>query len=352
MTEVSLASDNDTPLFLAVSRAARCLSCEQNWRDGIAEFLRELGEHTGASRVWMFEVVEATSSHYVTDFIFEWAARPDFSNIDDSSFRFKRVEIDNDEVRELYQARLNGKVLQHHRTEQTGFMLREFKYQGIHSMLTIPVMVEGQWWGILGVDDCDVPKNYPESYIAALEIAAVLLTNAILKERLQWEAGHDHLTGLYNRRALIDLIERDLLEAPDRGILIMIDIDYFKRVNDTHGHQAGDEVLKAFTTRLSGSLPVGARLARFGGEEFALWYPGNGPKARYLAECLRAELLSAPVVWRAHSIPLTASFGIAQIRVGSGPAPVSELFEHLFSRADDALFQAKARGRNQVVFAR
>lgn len=341
----------DSELFVAVSRAAQHLNRVSDWRDGIGDFLEELGHHTGTSRVWLFQTLETGPDYYVTDFIYEWASRPEVSNFEDARFHQNRVDAVDKESRELYQARLAGRVLQHHRTDLEGFLLGEFEYQNIHSMLTIPIMVQGEWWGILGFDDCDGPRAYPPSYIAALEIAAVLLTNAILRERLEWELNHDHLTGLYNRRALIELIERALSHTPNHGTLIMIDIDWFKQVNDAYGHQAGDEVLCGFARRLAAILPEHACLSRFGGEEFALWLPEDGPEAGLWAERLRSELLRAPVAWQDHRISLTASFGIAEMRRSGRPATASELFELVFARADEALLQAKSQGRNRIVCA-
>jgi len=148
-------------------------------------------------------------------------------------------------------------------------------------------MVDGTGWGILGFDDCDTPRDYSDSMVAALEIAATRITNGILRERLEWEVNHDHLTGLHNRRALIQRIERSLKTSPDLGSLIIIDLDDFKRINGTLGHLAGDAALKSVVTTLRSALPPEATRARFGGEEFALWLSGDGKAALSLAESLR-----------------------------------------------------------------
>lgn len=341
----------DSQLFLAISQAAKNLIHPRGWRHGIMDFLEALGTTTGTNRVWLFEVVEQGPNHYVTNWTYEWADRPDTSIKDDPRYRERRFELDHPELRALYQSRLNGEVLIHQRAEVEDIHRREFEVQGIHSMLTIPIMVEGQWWGILGFDDCDAPRTYPDSYVAALEIAAVLITNGILRERLEWEVHHDHLTGLLNRRALIREIELALEREPTSGTLVIIDIDWFKTVNDRYGHQAGDEVLKAFSQLMLSQVPESAILARFGGEEFALWLPTNGLKARLMVEKLRAAILTNPVNWCGETIALTASFGISEMRSGGGgPMDTQALFEKVFSRADNALFQAKRQGRNLVVY--
>lgn len=338
-------------LFLTVSRASGSLTHGRCWRHGIADFLTALGRATASNRAWMFEVVDQGPDHYTTSFIYEWASHSDYSNISDSRLVQHRVVIDTEDKRAFYQARLNGEVLKHHRGTVGPFLRREFDLQGIQSMLTIPIMVEGTLWGILGFDDCDAPRDYSDSMVAALEIAATLITNGILRERLEWEVNHDQLTGLHNRRALIQRIERSLNTSPDLGSLIIIDLDNFKRINDTQGHQAGDAALQSVAALLRSAIPKDATLSRFGGEEFALWLPADGKTAGSVAESLRKRLEQHSVTWGATNLSIRASFGVAQMRPCPHPDSTQVLFDKVFARADRALFKAKAGGRNQVVYS-
>ena len=337
-------------LFLAVSRAARYLNHDRGWRHGIERFLAALGKATSSNRAWMFEVVDQGPDHYTTNFVYEWASSPDYTEIDKPRYDHHRVNINTDDRRAFYEARLNGEVLRHHRNSVGAFLRLEFELQNIQSMLTIPIMVDGTWWGILGFDDCDAPRDYSDSMVAALEIAATLITNGILRDRLEWEVNHDHLTGLHNRRALIKRIERSLQTSPNLGSLIIIDLDDFKHINDTLGHQAGDAALKTVATTLKHALPDNATLSRFGGEEFALWLPSDGNAACALAEALREKLEQLDVSWQGSSMAIRASFGVAQMRPCTLPQTTQVLFDRVFARADRALFQAKASGRNQVVY--
>lgn len=298
----------------------------------------------------MFEVVDQGPDHYTTKFVYEWASSPDYSEINKPRYDHHRVNINTDDRRAFYEARLNGEVLRHHRNSVGAFLRLEFELQNIQSMLTIPIMVDGTWWGILGFDDCDAPRDYSDSMVAALEIAATLITNGILRDRLEWEVNHDHLTGLHNRRALIQRIERSLQTSPDLGSLIIIDLDDFKHINDTLGHQAGDAALKTVATTLKNALPDNATLSRFGGEEFALWLPSDGSAACALAETLREKLEQLDLSWQGSSMAIRASFGVAQMRPCTLPQTAQVLFDRVFARADRALFEAKASGRNQVVY--
>ncbi|WP_127558637.1 GGDEF domain-containing protein [Saccharospirillum alexandrii] len=337
-------------LFLAVSRAAGYLNHDRGWRHGIESFLAALGRATSSNRAWMFEVVDQGPDHYTTKFVYEWASSPEYSEINKPRYDHHRVNINTDDRRAFYESRLNGDVLRHHRNSVGAFLRLEFELQNIQSMLTIPIMVDGTWWGILGFDDCDAPRDYSDSMVAALEIAATLITNGILRDRLEWEVNHDHLTGLHNRRALIQRIERSLLTSPDLGSLIIIDLDDFKHINDTLGHQAGDAALKAVANLLSSALPKGATLSRFGGEEFALWLPADGNAACALAENMREKLEHLDIHWQNSDMAIRASFGVAQMRPCPHPEPTQVLFDKVFARADRALFEAKTGGRNQVVY--
>ncbi|WP_409522496.1 sensor domain-containing diguanylate cyclase [Nitrincola sp. MINF-07-Sa-05] len=346
MNNMTARARSDSELFLAVARAAKRLNESVDWREGITQFLEELGISTGSSRVWMFRLIEKGDDYYITEYIHEWAARPELSNFDDLQLHHQRVEVKDDDVKELYEARLRGEWRQHHRCSLSGHLLNEFVRQSIHSMLTIPIMVNSQWWGILGFDDCDKPKSYPESYVAALEIASVLLTNAILRARLHWEANHDYLTALFNRRHLIKLIEQALQEHQP-GQLTILDIDFFKRVNDEYGHQAGDAALVHLSDTLKSRLPAHALLARFGGEEFALWQPDTSEQNSVEADELRKALDETPFIWEGKAVRITASFGTTYTR--SGQHKTEDNFETLFARADSALLEAKLQGRNRVV---
>lgn len=341
---------NSSELFLAVSNAARHLGSERGWRHGIADFLGALGKASSADRAWMFEVVNLGPDHYTTSFLYEWVSDPIYSEINDPRFHEHRVEVKNEDTRSLYRSRLKGEILRHNIDTVGPFLQNEFEIQDIKSMLTIPIMVDGTWWGILGFDDCNAPRDYSDSMVAALQIAATLITNGILRERLEWEVNHDHLTGLHNRRALIQRIERSLKKTPDLGSLIIIDLDEFKRINDTLGHQAGDAALKSVATTLKQALPENATLSRFGGEEFALWLPADGKAACALAEIMREKLEQLDISLQGSSIAIRASFGVAQMRPCKHQETTQVLFDRVFARADRALFKAKANGRNQVVY--
>ncbi len=162
-------------------------------------------------------------------------------------------------------------------------------------------------------------------------------------DNLQKQTLLDPLTQVFNRRAF------DLLATQSSYVyplaLIFIDLDYFKKINDKYGHDAGDVVLMEAAQRLRRVLPENALLARYGGEEFvAVVSPCSLPQARDLAELLRLSLATRPVRYGERDIPVTGSFGLAV-------AETLVDWNALLKAADIAVYQAKAAGRNCCMVA-
>ncbi|MEL6947667.1 MAG: PleD family two-component system response regulator, partial [Pseudomonadota bacterium] len=161
----------------------------------------------------------------------------------------------------------------------------------------------------------------------------------------------DPLTGLFNRRYFDTHMEALLDKACASSqplSLMVLDIDHFKMVNDTYGHQAGDEVLKTFAERIQRNMRAKNLVCRFGGEEFVIALPETDRDLAYvIADRMRREIAEAPfvVLGGEQSISVTVSAGIASLQ---GP---QDHAGDLVKRADEALYEAKRNGRNQVVQA-
>jgi diguanylate cyclase (GGDEF)-like protein len=161
----------------------------------------------------------------------------------------------------------------------------------------------------------------------------------------------DPLTGAYNRGYLNEHLPQELKRTLRYGrslSLILCDIDYFKRVNDTYGHQAGDMVLKACSLSLSGSIRKDLDwVARYGGEEFIIVLPETDlPGASLVGERLRKSVEDVQIELQGKVIRITASFGVTS--VGSAGSPAGDPCEALIKQADDMLYLAKSEGRNRV----
>jgi len=181
-------------------------------------------------------------------------------------------------------------------------------------------------------------------------LAHVVTENSRLFERVRDLSLRDGLTGLFNHRHTMELVAQELSRV-DRyqGVvsLLMVDLDHFKRINDEHGHQAGDVALKEVARLIQDSLRNVDIVGRYGGEEFLAILPGTQEDAALrTAERLRASIEKLPIHLPSESdaIHVTASFGVATCR-GGNPASASELIR----RADTALYEAKQQGRNRVL---
>jgi diguanylate cyclase (GGDEF)-like protein len=167
------------------------------------------------------------------------------------------------------------------------------------------------------------------------------------QEALRELASHDPLTGLLNRRACLDALVAELNRGSRSGnpvCIVMADIDHFKRVNDTHGHLIGDDVLCEVARRMQNSLRPYDAIGRYGGEEFLLVLPGCSlEEGVRLADRVCQLVRSEPAKAKNESIDVTISLGVA---VTNQPLPGD--FEALLGAADAALYRAKSAGRNRV----
>ena len=186
--------------------------------------------------------------------------------------------------------------------------------------------------------------------LARVEVGRRLveMQGALIESRkaLAHQAAHDPLTGIMNRRAILERLEMEMQRANREGASLAIgfcDIDHFKQVNDTYGHQTGDDVLCELVRVVSASLRPYDSLGRLGGEEFLVVMPMKaGEECTSSFERIRASVAKDSLTTRSGEVTITLSIGIA---CASARATVDELL----GAADRALYQAKAEGRNRIV---
>ncbi|PLY43124.1 diguanylate cyclase [Janthinobacterium sp. ROICE36] len=228
----------------------------------------------------------------------------------------------------------------------------------LRSVALVPLLRNKRLIGSLNLASGDVTRFTPAlgtDFIKHMaSIIAICLENVISNEMLKYIGLTDSLTGVYNRR----YIDRRLLEEIARArrqsyciSCMYIDIDHFKRVNDTHGHQGGDEVLREVAQRIRTELRRSDALGRFGGEEFVvLLIDADLDSATFVAERIRAsiagtmfDLPGVAQVW------VSVSIGVASLEADAALQPIETVAQQLVAHADQALYQAKAGGRNKVV---
>jgi len=183
----------------------------------------------------------------------------------------------------------------------------------------------------------------------ALRTAAEHLHELVVLDRLTSLAIADHLTGVHNKRYFTSRLGEEVQRARRHGrpfALVMLDLDHFKRVNDTHGHDAGDAVLRELGSLLRALARGDDVPARYGGEEFVVLLPDTALEgACVFAERLRARVEALEVVVRGLRLPITASVGVG-VFPNAGSTP-----DELMKSVDEALYRAKQGGRNRVELA-
>jgi two-component system, cell cycle response regulator len=200
----------------------------------------------------------------------------------------------------------------------------------------------------LTTDDVEFADAVIKGAVAAIQRAQIIETTRADNARLEALAHTDPLTQVLNRRALTERLESELERARrylSLVTLLLVDLDHFKNVNDTHGHLVGDEVLRDVAALLRSAVRSVDVVARYGGEEFVVVLPETArPGAVTFAERLRERI-------EAHNFPELTGLGLhltASIGVATYPSPEVESVEDLLAKADEALYRAKAAGRNLV----
>lgn len=246
----------------------------------------------------------------------------------------------------------------HPESHSTKAILRE----GIRSNITCPLVSTGNTIGFIFFSSCKRNAYKRIHYELFLQIASqlsiiveksklykIVRINKQLvekKKKLEEQVSHDALTGLLNRPAIFDIFHKQLISAKRQSFgiaAIMIDIDHFKKINDTYGHGTGDNVLCDVANRLLESARIHEYVGRIGGEEFmVILSPCDKEGAIKAAERLRVAISSREIDAEGHLVPVTISLGVAI-------NPTNTLDEdQLFRQADEALYLAKNNGRNRV----
>ncbi len=223
-----------------------------------------------------------------------------------------------------------------------------------HMYLCIPILAQGETLGILHLQATD---EFPQLNASELSFKTTFaaqvglsIANIRLREALRTQSVRDALTGLYNRRYLEETLEREMRRAAraaqSLGIL-MIDLDHFKKFNDTYGHDAGDAVLRETGVSLTKGIRAEDFVCRFGGEEFVVILPTADPETSHArAERLRTKIRELTIMYQGKSLGIvTISVGVAAFPA-HGTSP-----KELMAAADAALYEAKRGGRDQVVMA-
>ena len=210
--------------------------------------------------------------------------------------------------------------------------------------IAAPIVVAGELWGALGAaySDTPIPPGAELRLERFARLVGLTISNTAAWDRLARQASTDPLTGLPNRRAFNERLSAEIARAKrhDRNLsIVLLDLDHFKRINDEHGHQAGDRALVRFAQLLQAHTRGGEVSARIGGEEFAWLLPETDQAGAYTAaDRVRLALENEPF----------ADLGTLTVSAGVRSAGPSDDADALINDADQALYWAKNSGRNMT----
>lgn len=223
---------------------------------------------------------------------------------------------------------------------------------GARAAIAAPLLQNDRKLGVLALFS-EIPNAFGDNDLRLLNsfaaTTATAIQNAALHSQVQRQAKTDALTELLNRRGFSELAEQQLerVRRTDQPLAVMmLDLDHFKRINDTYGHATGDQMLQGLADRLRHNLREVDILGRHGGEEFVIMLPEIGLARAYkIAERLRAAVAAEPFPTDRGDLPVTVSLGVTAV------SSRTESLEDLLRQADRALYDAKERGRNRVEIA-
>lgn len=234
-----------------------------------------------------------------------------------------------------------------------------FNGAALGSVAMIPLRHHHRALGLLAFGSADTQrfnKTLGTEFLAHLGvIASFALENAVNRARLVRSGITDFLTGWHNRRYLHERLKEELSRAhrdAQAVACVVLDLDHFKHINDTHGHLAGDVALQEAAARINEQIRGSDAAARFGGDEFVVLARAVTPEqACALAERMRQAVAAKPLhLPGGIEHPVTISVGVALMTPQPGPFNLQAAADHLMAEADAALYRAKEQGRNRVEF--
>ncbi|MCC5616000.1 EAL domain-containing protein [Nostoc sp. CHAB 5836] len=336
-------------LLQAVAEAANYLLGEMNYGTGIERALAVLGEAAQADRAYLFENhPHPATGEIAVSLRFEWT----HSFIESTHHHWQNQPYEASGLACWYDVLSRGQsisgITQKFPVAEQEFLIRD----GIQSLLLVPLSLENEFWGCLGLADCTFERHWSRHEESTLlTMAASIISTRQrqqVEEKIRYQALHDVLTGLPNRLLFNELLDKTLPNATrnDESLaVIFLDLDRFKVINDTLGHTLGDQLLQSVAQRLKDSLRGGDTVARWGGDEFTILLPRiNDIEEVTLVAHRILQAFEDAFYLQGHELYVTASLGIALLDNNSPDA------ETLIQNADAALYYAKDKGRNNYQF--
>ena len=336
-------------LLQAVAEAANYLLAEMNYDLAIEKALAALGEATNVERVYLFQNhPHPVSGEMSISIQCEWiksGAETSHSHWQNQSYQTPGLER---WYSKLFQGETISDFTQIFSPEEQKLLMGD----NIKSLLFVPLRLETQFWGSLGLVECKSERYWSKHEESSLITMAASISGARqrqqVEEKIRYQAMHDLLTGLPNRLRFNDILNQGIqkiIQQEESIAVMFLDLDRFKIINDTLGHTVGDDLLKIVAQRIRDTIRIEDVVARWGGDEFTIFLPRvtEIPPIIQIAKNILHTLEDAFYI-NGHELYISSSIGIALLGKDSPDA------ETLIQHADAALYYAKNEGRNNYQF--
>ena len=336
-------------LLQAVAEAANYLLAEMNYDLAIEKALAALGEATNVERVYLFQNhPHPVSGEISISMQCEWiksGAETSHSHWQNQSYQTPGLER---WYSKLFQGETISDFTQIFSPEEQKLLMGD----NIKSLLFVPLRLETQFWGCLGLVECKSERYWSRHEESSLITMAASISGARqrqqIEEKIRYQAMHDLLTGLPNRLQFNDILNQGIqkiIQQEESIAVMFLDLDRFKIINDTLGHTVGDNLLKIVAQRIRDTIRIEDVVARWGGDEFTIFLPRvtEIPPIIQIAKNILQTLEDAFYI-NGHELYISSSIGIALLGKDSPDA------ETLIQHADAALYYAKNEGRNNYQF--
>jgi diguanylate cyclase (GGDEF)-like protein len=339
--QIELALRRREDILVAVGFAADHFLRASTIEKSMPEYLSRLGSAADVSRIHMFKCTEEGPGEVHASLRYEWVASDTDALVHDPSMQ--DIPLSASGLERWWEAFMQNQVIHGPLKYFPPLEKRFLAAKKVTSTLIIPIYTENVVWGFIKFDECHGQRVWINSEVEAVKLAAGIIGAAILnqqdEERLEYMATHDSLTDLPNRKLFKDRLEHAIFRAQRSqrlAAVMMLDLDNFKVINDTLGHDQGDELLVAVGKRLTARMRRSDTVARFGGDEFVIILENLSN----VSDCskIAAEVLES--LSKTHFLNGQEVIAAASIGVSLYPKDGKD-GDALIKAADIALYQAK-----------
>lgn len=338
-------------ILQSVNFAAESFLNHPDWRTHVKEVLQKITEASCADRIYFFKNIRSDENKITGIRLLDsWAQLKSAQQycMEDG----KELNLDDEGIRRNFEELQNERFIQWHTRGISKKIQAQFYLTDVKSVLIVSIFTNGNWWGFLRFDQCEKEREWNDLEMEALQTAASIFSAAISRQktdaRLKHLATHDYLTNLPNRLLFEDHLRGAMIRSQRSKKwvgLFVIDLDHFKKVNDTYGHPHGDKVLIEVAKRLNNSIRASDTVARIGGDEFVI----IGEELGTLNDVKRVgeKILNAfkdQIVCDNINVQIYPSIGISIYPLDSSEQ------EELMRFADIGLYKAKKQGNTFNIY--